>query len=157
MVALDLVAALPELFLACVGMALLMVGVFRRGDPTRLVLLLSVISVLVALAIVVLRPVHSGLAFGGLFITDDFADFMKILVLLGSALTMAMSLRYIEQERMARFEFPVLMLYATLGMLMMVSGERPDLALPGPRAAEPVALCDCRVPARQSAVPARPG
>ncbi len=123
MVTFDLVAALPELLLACAGMALLMLGVFRGDKSTRLVLLLSVVCVILALAIVVLRPSRAGLAFEGLFVTDDFADFMKILVLLGAALTMVMSLRYIEQERMARFEFPILMLYATLGMLMMVSAN----------------------------------
>ena len=48
---------------------------------------------------------------------------MKILVLLGAALTMIMSLGYIEREQMDRFEFPVLMLFATLGMLMMVSAN----------------------------------
>ncbi len=123
MVPFDLIAALPELFLACAGMALLMFGVFRGDRSTRVVLLLSVLCLLAALIILVVRPAVSGEAFGGLFVTDSFADFMKILVLLGSALTMIMSLRYIEQERMARFEFPVLLLYATLGMLMMVSAN----------------------------------
>jgi NADH-quinone oxidoreductase subunit N len=48
---------------------------------------------------------------------------MKLLVLLGAGLTIAMSIGYIEREQMARFEFPVLMLFATLGMMMMVSAN----------------------------------
>jgi len=124
MLGIDTAIALPELFIACAGMVLLMVGVFRRSEATRLVLMLSLVVFLVAMAILVLSPASvSGEAFGGLFVSDGFAGFMKALVLLGALVTMAMSLRYIEQERMARFEFPVLMVFATLGMMMMVSAN----------------------------------
>jgi len=61
--------------------------------------------------------------FGGQFVIDDFAHFMKWLILIGSALAIAMSLSYNEQEDIARFEFPVLILFATLGMCMMVSAN----------------------------------
>src|SRR3546814_14044532 len=62
-------------------------------------------------------------ALGGFFIADAFGDFMKLLVLAGSALTLIMAARYIEREDMARFEFPVLILFATLGMLLMISAN----------------------------------
>src|SRR3546814_15624834 len=48
---------------------------------------------------------------------------MKLLVLASSALTLIMAARYIEREDMARFEFPVLILFATLGMLLMISAN----------------------------------
>ncbi|HMA14942.1 MAG TPA: NADH-quinone oxidoreductase subunit NuoN, partial [Kiloniellaceae bacterium] len=57
------------------------------------------------------------------FIADAFGDFMKLLVLAGSAITLIMALRYIEREDMARFEYPVLILFATLGMLLMISAN----------------------------------
>jgi NADH-quinone oxidoreductase subunit N len=100
-----------------------MLGVFRAGPSTRLVLTLCVGVMAIAFVLVLLRPQGAALAFGGLFVADRFGDFMKLLVLLGSGLTIAMSLRYIEHEQMARFEFPVLMLFATLGMMMMVSAN----------------------------------
>ena len=124
MISLDLTSALPEVFLACAAMTLLMVGVFLRGQATRLVLALTVAVLAVAFFLVVLSPGGRALAFNGLFVTDVFTDFMKALVLLGAALTIAMSLGYIEREQMDRFELPVLMLFATLGMLAM---SRPTI------------------------------
>ena len=119
----DLIAILPELFLAIAGMALLMLGVFRGASSTALVLNLSVVALAIAGALILVPERTAQSAFSGLFIVDVFGDFMKILVLIGSALTMAMSLRFIEQEQMARFEFPVLLVFATLGMLMMISAN----------------------------------
>lgn len=123
MISLDLMSALPEVFLACAAMALLMVGVFLRGKATRPVLALTVAVLAVTFFLVVFSPGDRTLAFNGLFVTDVFTDYMKALVLLGAALTIAMSLGYIEREQMDRFELPVLMLFATLGMLAMVSAN----------------------------------
>jgi len=123
MIILDLIASLPELWLACGGMVLLMVGVFHRGDGTTAVMVLSVAAVAVALALLwVLRPA-AGSAYGGLFVNDSFTFFMKSLVLIGSLLTMVMSIGYAQREGMNRFEFPILMVFSTLGMLMMVSAN----------------------------------
>ena len=119
----DLTMALPEIFLACAGMAILMVGAFAGGGSARLALWLSFLSILAALVIVIVVPSEAGTGFGGLFITDPFSDFMKVLVLLGAAVTMVMSQGYMARENMARFEFPILMLFATLGMLMMISAN----------------------------------
>ena len=119
----DLATALPELFLACAGMAILMVGVFRGESDARPVLWLCVLSLVITLGMVTLVARDDTTAFGGLFVADAFGDFMKALVLIGAAVTMIMSLGYLEREKMTRFEFPVLMLFATLGMLMMVSAN----------------------------------
>ena len=116
--------ALPEIFLAVAGLALLMVGVFQRGNATGNVAWLSVLALIVALMLVLYgRSDGTVAAFGNLFVVDAFARFMKILVLAGAALAIIMSLDFITREGMRRFEFPVLMLFATLGMLMMLSAN----------------------------------
>ena len=76
-------------------------------------------------AIVALSSVAGGrtVTVSGQFVTDGFAVFMKWLVLIGSALTILMSLGYNERERMARFEYPVLVMFATVGMFLMVSAN----------------------------------
>lgn len=119
----DLTPALPELFLACAGMALLLLGVVRGGNPTRLIAHLTVASFIIAGALVVMLPEGRAVTFSGLFVIDSFAIFAKLLVLLGSSLAVIMSLGYIEREQMARFEYPVLFQFATVGMLMMVSAN----------------------------------
>src|SRR5260221_479514 len=55
-------------------------------------------------------------ALNGMFITDGFAAFMKIFVLIGSAASIVLAMDYNERERIARFEFPLLILLATTGM-----------------------------------------
>jgi NADH-quinone oxidoreductase subunit N len=87
------------------------------------VLWLAVLSLVLAGAAILLVDRPAGTAFGGLFVVEAFGDFMKLLVLLGAALTMALSLHFIGREEMGQFEFPVLLLFATLGMLMMVSAN----------------------------------
>jgi len=123
MITADLIGSLPELWLACGGMALLMVGVFHRGDATTSVMMLAVVTVAIALALLwVLQPADAS-HYGGLFVNDQFTFFMKSLVLIGALLTMVMSIGYARREAMNRFEFPVLMVFATLGMLMMISAN----------------------------------
>jgi NADH-quinone oxidoreductase subunit N len=116
--------ALPEIFLATMGMALMMVGVFT--DEKRALALvngLTVASLVVTLALVVWTAEGRVFGFGGLFVTDDFAVFMKILVLLGSVLVLTMSESFMKREGMAQFEFPILILFATVGMMMMISAN----------------------------------
>jgi NADH-quinone oxidoreductase subunit N len=119
----DLLPALPEIFLVCAAMALLMVGAFRGEGSTRLVSWLTVVVLVVTIFLVVATGVERRVALNGLFITDGFAAFMKILVLIGSATSVVMAIGYNEREKIARFEFPVLILLATTGMLMMISAD----------------------------------
>ncbi len=119
----DLGPAAAEIFLACAGMLLLMLGVFRTAESTRLVSLVAVLCFIVAGLLVMTLGNDRVETFNGLFVTDGFATFMKLLVLLGSALAVIMSQRYLHREQMARFEYPVLFVFATLGMMMMISAN----------------------------------
>ena len=119
----DLATIAPELFLLLAAMALLMLGVFRKGNPTGLVLSLSAVATVIAFALVWMQPTAREIAFDGLFVRDGFGNFMKGLILVGSTVSLIMAWRFIERENMSRFEFPVLMLFATVGMMMMVSAN----------------------------------
>src|SRR5713101_5271573 len=119
----DLSPALPEILLACGAMALLLLGVFRGEGSTRLI---SWLAVLVLLGTLVLAGLVGGerrVGFYGMFVTDAFAVFMKALVLVGSAVSITMALHFNEEHKIARFEFPVLVLLATTGMMVMVSAN----------------------------------
>ena len=118
-----LMPALPEGWLAVAAMALLMLGVFRGNAATRLVAGLSVIALGVALVMVLAAPVGPTVTFSGMFIVDEFVRFMKVLVLVGSGLAIVMSLGYIRHQSIERFEYPVLIVLATLGMAMMISAN----------------------------------
>jgi len=119
----DFLPAVPEIALACAAMLLLLVGVFRGEGSARLV---SWLSVLVLIGILALTARFDGarqVGFYGMFVTDPFALFMKALLLVGSAVSIVLSVRYNDDHRIARFEFPVLVLLASTGMMVMVSAN----------------------------------
>jgi NADH-quinone oxidoreductase subunit N len=113
--------ALPELVLTCCGMAILIVGVLRKQDSTLLATMLTIGSFLIAGFLVATRV--SGFGFNGQFVTDAFATFNKELILLGGALALILALDWNRSQGIARFEYPVLVLFATVGMLVMVSAS----------------------------------
>ena len=116
--------ALPEIFMACAAMALMMVGVFVRPEGAyRTVSNLAMLVLAVTGALVLYGGGGTQPALFDLFLVDDFAVFMKILILIGSLIAIVMSDGYVQREKMDRFEYPVLIVLATLGMLMMVSAN----------------------------------
>ncbi|MCG8505010.1 MAG: NADH-quinone oxidoreductase subunit NuoN [Sphingomonadales bacterium] len=119
----NLVPALPEIFMALGAMALLMLGVFRRKGNFQVVSWLAVVLMTVALLIIAVEPQGRHVTFSGMFVTDEFARFMKILVLLGTIATLIMSLPYLRRNELQSFEYPVLILLAALGMCMMISAN----------------------------------
>ncbi|NQU62476.1 MAG: NADH-quinone oxidoreductase subunit NuoN [Rhodospirillales bacterium] len=126
----NIVPALPELFLAGVIMALLMFGVFQKAGTealevksTRLISLLSVIALVLAMLLVSTLWGGRLLTFQKMFISDTFAVYAKTLVLAGSALAIVLSHSFLERQHMARFEYSILIVFATLGMMMMISAN----------------------------------
>src|SRR5690242_12876440 len=116
--------ALPEIFLAAAAMLLLLIGVYQRAEhAAREVSWLAVIVLLIAMALVARFGLETQVSLFGLFVADGFGVFMKELVLIGAALSIVMSLRFNERERIARFEYPVLVLLATTGMMVMISAN----------------------------------
>jgi len=117
-----------ELWLALGIMVLLMIGVFIGERSVSQITGLS-LAVIVAAGIGLFLTVERGVAMNGSFILDDFAWFMKLLTLLGSALAIIMSVNYMKREGVINFEYPILVLTATLGMMLMIS-SKISLALP---------------------------
>ena len=113
--------ALPEIVLACCGMAILVIGVLRKTDATQICSMLTLGAFLVAAMLVVTSG--TGSAYHGQFVVDPFSSFAKLLILAAAALGLVLSLDYNRAEGLSRFEFPVLMLLAVTGMMIMVSAS----------------------------------
>jgi len=114
--------ALPEIILALGALSLLMIGVFGGDRATPVVTGLSVALIVVAAIILILMPAE-GSTFAGTFVLDPFARFMKVTTLIGSGVAIAMSVGYARAQKFERFEYPVLIVIATLGMMMMISAN----------------------------------
>ncbi|MEM8799389.1 MAG: NADH-quinone oxidoreductase subunit NuoN [Pseudomonadota bacterium] len=113
----------PELALAIGAMLLLMLGVFQTRNALVSVYWGALAAFAVSALLMLQVPGETVIGFSGLFISDGFAVAMKLLILLGSAVALIMSRPYLKETGLARFEFPVLVVIATLGMLMMVSAN----------------------------------
>ncbi len=112
----------PELILAIGALALLMVGVFSGEKSAPLVTGLTVVLLLASTLWLVFVPAN-GEAFGGAYIADPYARFMKILALVGSMVAIVMSAGHARLDNLNKFEFPVLLLLATLGILLLISAN----------------------------------
>jgi NADH-quinone oxidoreductase subunit N len=115
--------ALPEIVLACIGMAILVFGVLRRQDNNNTVLcaMFTIGGFLITGMLVVNGAAGSG--YHGQYVADAFSAFNKVLILSGAALSLILSLDWNRQQGIARFEFPVLILFSTIGMMVMASAS----------------------------------
>lgn len=121
--ALVLAPAMPEILLAVGAMALLMVGVFGGEKSNTTVTGLSIALLVMAAVLVVVQNGETVTIFSGAFVVDPFAKLMKVLTLGGSIAAIAMSIAFVRREKFEQFEFPILIVLATLGMMMMISAN----------------------------------
>src|ERR1700710_2670498 len=116
-----LLPVLPELVLAAGSMVLLMIGAYRGQGMTRLVTALAICLLVVTGALELMLPAGKLVTFGGSFIVDDFARFLKILALIGSAATLILSAEFLADPNRRIFEYAILVLLSTLGMMVLIS------------------------------------
>ena len=114
---------LPEIVVAVGAMVLLMLGSFGRAAPGRDVAanVLAIGVMAVAAGLLVFDSGERATLFEGAFIADDFARFMKLLVLAGAAMVLVMSVGDLSRLGLLSYEYTVLVLLAVLGMMLMVS------------------------------------
>jgi NADH-quinone oxidoreductase subunit N len=112
--------ALPEIVLGLCAMAILIFGVLWKNRSVTLACTMFGLGALLLTAVLEVSTPFGG-AYNGLFVVDRFAVFMKVLIVAGAALSMILALDYNVRENIDRFEFPVLILLCTVGMMIMAS------------------------------------
>ncbi|MGO4353866.1 NADH-quinone oxidoreductase subunit NuoN [Rhizobium sp. RAF36] len=114
--------AAPELILAVGALVLLMIGVFAGERSGRMVSVLAMILFAASALWLIFIP-STGLAFGGVYQADGFSRFMKVTALTGSFVALFMSLSLAKENQLDKFEFPVLLVLCTLGIMLMISAN----------------------------------
>ena len=114
--------ALPEIILALGAIAMVLVGAIQGERSTRLLEGLALVLLAVALVMVV-SGTGKMLTFNDGFIVDGFARFMKVLTLLGAGASILLSADTLRRQGTMRFEFPILVVLSTIGMMMMISAN----------------------------------
>ena len=113
---------LPELLLAIGVLVLLMIGAYGGDKRYPVIMSMSVSFLLVAIGALVFW-VRDGAVFNDALVLNDFERFMKVLTLIGAIVALILSWTYNREENFQRFEFPILILLATLGMMLMISAN----------------------------------
>ena len=118
----DLLVLLPEIILAIGAMALLLTGAIGGEKTAPLVSWGAIVLLIVAGAAVITGPENAH-AFHNAFVADGFSRFTKVLILSAAALSILLADEFFATINLSRFELPVLMVLATLGMMLMVSSS----------------------------------
>jgi NADH-quinone oxidoreductase subunit N len=117
----QLLPVMPEIVLALGAMALLMLGAYRGQGTTALVTGLAVCLLIVVGVLELTLPSGKLVTFGGSFIVDDFARFLKIVALIGSVATLILSREFLSDPSSRIFEYSILVVLSTLGMMVLIS------------------------------------
>jgi NADH-quinone oxidoreductase subunit N len=117
----SLLPVLPEMVLAGGAMVLLMLGAYRGQAMTGLVTGLGICLLIVVGILELTLPAGRLVTFGGSFIVDDFARFLKILALIGSGVTLLLSREFLEDQSRKIFEYAILVLLSSTGMMVLIS------------------------------------
>jgi NADH-quinone oxidoreductase subunit N len=117
----QLLPVLPELVLAAGAMALLLVGAYQGARTTGLITGLALGLLVIVGLLELMLPAGKLTTFNGSFIVDDFARFLKILSLIGSAATLILSMEFLADPSRRIFEYSILVLLSTLGMMILIS------------------------------------
>ena len=117
------ITILPELFLAVTASLLLGFGLSKTKDRSSLVryIAIGVLVIFAFLGFILARP--AGTSFSGLLLNNDFSDLLKCIIALSAAAALLLTQHYFQSEKLDRYEFSVLTLYAVLGMSIMVSAN----------------------------------
>jgi NADH-quinone oxidoreductase subunit N len=119
----QLMPILPELLLLFCATVLLLAGAVRGDVSSEAINSASIVVLfLVALSFVFVPPGRHEL-FGGSLVVDDFSRYLKLLAITGSAGALLLSLDYLTVERQQKFEFGILVLLSTLGMMLLISAS----------------------------------
>jgi NADH-quinone oxidoreductase subunit N len=116
---------LPELVLGVGAMLLLMIGVgVHQSERSAMIVNGWCFALLLLVGgIILASPAGRVELFGGSFVVDDYARFLKLLAITGSAGALLLSFDYLKTDKQQRFEYGVLFLLSTLGMMMLISAN----------------------------------
>jgi NADH:ubiquinone oxidoreductase subunit 2 (subunit N) len=117
----ELLPLLPELVLVGAAFALLMLDLFLEERQRWITHALSIAALLVRRAMIALGMGGHGIVLNGMFVRDVAADVLKMFTCLISALSLVYAWPYLRERGLYKGEVPVLVLFATVGMMLMVS------------------------------------
>jgi NADH-quinone oxidoreductase subunit N len=114
---------LPLIAVALGAMVIILVGPRLDDEDSASLGLIALITVLAASLLTLFTIGSNSVAFSGALAVDDYAAFFEIIILIATAVTIAMSLDYVADEGIAGPEYYALILFAAFGMMLMAAAD----------------------------------
>ncbi len=120
----DLISALPEIFVLCMAMFILLLDLFLKPGNRVLIYIFAQLTLVGAAAITVITHTPAvSYAFTGMFVDDPMSDVLKVMTYIGTAIMFVYTRHYLTLRNMFRGEYYALVLFAMVGMMIMISGQ----------------------------------
>ena len=113
----------PEIALTILTLVLLLVGLFQKENSFKNICNLSSISLIFILVLIFLNKELTFLSYSYFFINSPFIQFFKILIIIGSFSSIVISKNFFIESKLIRFEIPILILFSSIGMMVLISSN----------------------------------
>ena len=121
---LDLLTVLPEITVLCMAMLILIADLFLSKKNRLVIYVLAQITLFIAAYLVLANHSNSvSYAFNTMFVHDALSDVLKLMTLVGVAIMLVYTRHYMQLRGLFKGEYYALILFATLGMMVMISGK----------------------------------
>jgi len=119
----DILPAVPEMVMATGAMLLLILGVLQKKNASLMLTQLAMVLIVVTAILLLHAPHGAETAFSGMFVSNRFIIFAKILILISGLLVLPLAQGALPSAGTKFFEYPILILFAMIGMMLMVSAN----------------------------------
>jgi NADH-quinone oxidoreductase subunit N len=119
----DISSALPEMFLSISLMTMLLFGVFNKENSPKKLGWITIALLAISLLWILALITHEGVYFNNMYIIDNLSLYLKALIVISSSVSLILALEWLEIKKFTRFEFPIILLFSVLGMMLMVSAN----------------------------------
>ncbi|MCK5296723.1 MAG: NADH-quinone oxidoreductase subunit N, partial [Alphaproteobacteria bacterium] len=113
----------PEMFLSFMALMMLLVGVFMKNNNEQKIGWIVAIIMFITFCMVLNVNRERITAFNGLFVSDSFSIFTKLMVLASSVMSLVLAQDWFKRKVFRRFEYPILLMLSAVGMMVMISAN----------------------------------
>ena len=120
----DILILGPEILLIIFAlMSILFASFVKHESSNQFIFNCTILIFLISALIIYLTPLEGESNIESIFIRDSFSKFFQVLILLSVSCLLFMSKKYLEKNDLFKFEYPILILFSTLGMMIMISSK----------------------------------
>ena len=119
----DLLLIIPQFFLLFSAIILLMLGSFTKKNSAKIVVYFSVLTLFLVTFLEILMPWDIYVIFNNSLVENGFSRFVKSIIFMSSAFVIILSSKWLIRYDEKAFEYPILILFSSLGMSLMISAN----------------------------------